>query len=196
MLKLTQRVVRAMSTKKESILCILKVLEKYTDKDHCLTQKEIMDYVYQDYGLQLERKSVSRNINTLIEFDYDIVKSRKGYALISRIFTDAECNYLTDALYSSHTISKENTKELIDKILCNSSLHLKKKAVSLYKNEDVSKTYNKQIFLNIEILQEAIDKKKKVSFKYIGFDDFGKKIAKYKGFRYFISHVIPPLVCL
>ncbi|MDE6407045.1 MAG: WYL domain-containing protein [Anaeroplasmataceae bacterium] len=176
-----------MPSKKESILCILKVLQNYTDKDHYLTQKEIMDYVYQDYGLSLERKSVSRNISTLIEFDYDIVKSSKGYAMIDRLFSETEMYYLADAIYSSHTISKENTKELIDKILSNSSLHLKEKAISLYKNEQVSKSLNKQIFLNIEILSEAIEKKKKVSFNYIGFDDNGKKVYKYQGFRYVLS---------
>ncbi len=54
--------------KKSSILLILKVLEEYTDENHYLTQKEIVDKVSQLYGIEIERKSVGSSL-MLREFD-------------------------------------------------------------------------------------------------------------------------------
>lgn len=177
-----------MANKKESTLYILKVLETYTDQTHFLTQGEIIDYLYKDYDIVIERKSVARSINSLMELDYDIIKGPKGgFALASRTFTDSEVYYLMDAIYSSHTISKENTNELIDKLIKNSSLSLRHKAIKLYKNEEISKTDNKQIFLNIELINKAIERKKKISFIYLGFDENGRKTPKFNGFRYILS---------
>ena len=45
--------------KKSSLILILKVLEEYTDEDHLLTQKQIIDKISQLYNIDLERKSVS-----------------------------------------------------------------------------------------------------------------------------------------
>lgn len=42
--------------KKSSILLILKVLEEYTDENHYLTQKEIVEKVNQLYDIEIEKK--------------------------------------------------------------------------------------------------------------------------------------------
>ena len=83
--------------KKSSILLVLKVLEEYTDEEHYLTQQEIADKIYQDYDIELERKSVGSSLSMLEELDYDIDKGPKGgFALLSRTFDQTEASYLID----------------------------------------------------------------------------------------------------
>ena len=72
--------------KKEVIILIYKILAEYTDEDHYLTQADIIDKLYQLYGVIVERKSVASSLEILQELDYDIVKNgRMGYALYSRM---------------------------------------------------------------------------------------------------------------
>lgn len=80
--------------KKSSILLILKVLEEYTDENHYLTQKEIVDKVSQLYGIEIERKSVGSSLMLLEELGYDINKGSKGgFALLSRTFDLTEASF-------------------------------------------------------------------------------------------------------
>ena len=91
-----------LENKKASIILILKVLEEYSDEDHFLTQQDIIDKIYQIYGIELERKSVAFSLSLLQELEYDINKSpRGGYALLSRNFDYTEVRFIADALFSS-----------------------------------------------------------------------------------------------
>ena len=83
--------------KKASLILVLKVLEQYSDANHYLTQQEIIDKIYTIYGIQLERKTISSNINLLIDLGYDICKGTKGgYALLYRVFDPSEIKFLID----------------------------------------------------------------------------------------------------
>ena len=57
-------------SKKLIIINILDILKKYTDEDHRISQKEIMDILEQEYGMKVERKTVKRNLMNLIDFGY------------------------------------------------------------------------------------------------------------------------------
>ena len=67
------------SGKKIIILYILNILRKYTDVNHTMTQQEIADRLLSDYGMTVNRATVKRNIEDLIDADYDI-----GYTEIKR----------------------------------------------------------------------------------------------------------------
>lgn len=51
--------------KKSSILLVLKVLEEYSDEEHYLTQQEIADKIYQEFDIDLERKSIGSSLSML-----------------------------------------------------------------------------------------------------------------------------------
>lgn len=92
--------------KKASILLILNVLKEYSDEDHCLTQQDIIDKVYELYGIELERKSVAFSISLLQDLGYDINKfPRRGYALLSRTFDNSEIDFIIDSLFSNKSIN-------------------------------------------------------------------------------------------
>jgi len=74
--------------------------------------------------------------------------------------------YLVDAIFSAKSVSSEDAKELIKKITKNCSCYERRKYKHLYKVDDISRTKNKQLFNNIEILDRAIEQRKKVCFQY------------------------------
>ena len=154
------------NNKKLSILYILQVLRDFSDESHLLSQQNIIDKVSNLYGMQLERKSVSANIDALIDFGFDIVKSSKGCYLAERELEQSEISFLIDALFSSKSITAKQSKDIANKLSKFLSKYNRKKYNYIYKADQITRSNNKQLFYTIDILNEAIEKKKKVSFNY------------------------------
>lgn len=174
--------------KKSSLILILKVLEEYTDEDHLLTQQQIIDKISQLYNIDLERKSVSNSISLLIELGYDIVSiPRKGYCLLSRLFDDSEITFFIDAIFSSKSISGKQAEQLANKCSSILSKYKRKNYSYLYKSEEINRTDNKDVFLTIEIISEAIKNKKCISFQYLSYDEDCKLNYRYNGYKYIVS---------
>ena len=174
--------------KKSSILLVLKVLEKYSDENHYLTQNEIVDKIYQDYDIELERKSVGSSLSMLEELDYDINKGSKGgFALLSRTFDQTEASYLIDAIFSSRSIDGKQAKKIADQVSSCFSIYQRKDYSYIYKSCEVNRTINKQVLYNISIIHEAMKKGKRVGFQYLTYDACGNQTTKMEGFEYIVS---------
>lgn len=155
------------NNKKLSILYILKILQDYSDENHLLTQKDIAKLLYTNYGMECERKSISSNIDALIDLDYDIIKGSNGCYLNSRKFEPSEIQFLVDAVFSSKSIPSKQSKELATKLSGLLSNYQKKQYKYIYKADEINRTSNKQLFYTIDIINEAIEKGKKIKFNYI-----------------------------
>lgn len=174
--------------KKTSILLVLKILEEYSDKDHYLTQQEIIDKIYERYGISLERKSIANSLSLLQDLDYDIDKGEKGgFALISRLFDFSEVTFLVDALFSSKSISGKRARALANSISSTLSKYQRKRYTYLNKSTDVNRTINEEVFWNIEIIDEAIAKNKWVEFQYMDYDQNGEESLRFNGYLYHAS---------
>lgn len=174
--------------KKASILLILKVLEEYSDEDHFLTQQDIIDKVYELYGITLERKSVAFSISLLQELDCDINKSsRGGYALLSRTLDNSEVRFINDALFSSKSLNGKQASMLSKKISSCLSKYQRKEYDFIYKTSEISRSGNKELFYALEIIEEAKRRNKRISFQYLTFDGNGKPYPRKEGYRYIVS---------
>ena len=122
--------------KKMAILCILNVLKEYSDEQHPLTQSEIIKKIENIYGLELERKSIGSNIDSLIDFGVDIVKTNNGCYLAGREFEPSEVSFLIDAVFSSKSIDSKNSQELSSKISKFLSKYQRKKYKYLIKSDE------------------------------------------------------------
>ena len=58
--------------KKILIMNILDILKKRSDENHTLSQKEISDILESEYDMPVERKSIKRNLDDLIDFGFPI----------------------------------------------------------------------------------------------------------------------------
>lgn len=155
--------------KKLYILYILEILKKYTDYEHRLTQKEIIAYMKQDYDVECERKSIARNIGDLQDFGFEIEQD-EGYYLAEREFEDSELRLLIDSVMSSKYIPAAQAKTLVKKLLNQSNQYFSKQ-VKHISNIDRMEHNSGELFYTIEVLCEAIEKNKKVSFYYNKYDE-------------------------
>jgi len=168
--------------KKMLIVNILEILKNYTDENHRLSQKQIIDILDKDYSMKVDRKAVKRNLLNLIdsghnlEYNESIRTNKNGEeeAMYSdwyyiRDFSDAELRLLIDSLLFSKHIPYNQCKELTGKLERLSNKFFKSK-VGYIRNLPENLPENKQLFYTIEILDEAIGEDKQVSFKYNEYD--------------------------
>ena len=102
--------------KKLALLRIWQILKENSDCDHPLTQEEIGAYLERDYGIEIERKAIGRNLSLLREAGIDIESGRDGSYLDSREFEDSELHMLIDGVLSSRYITAKDSKDLIDRL--------------------------------------------------------------------------------
>lgn len=193
--------------KKMLILNILDILQKYTDDNHTLSQKDIIDKLANEYDMVVDRRSIRTNIINLMDFGYNIqyeeivrkvpLKDSKGKTVCNpktgekemeetyiwsdfrliREFEDSELRLLIDSLLFSRHIPYNQCKTLVEKIegLSSENFRSRVKYISTMPND---KTDNKNLFLNIDLIDEAIATKKKIKFKYLEYDTDKKMHVK------------------
>lgn len=155
----------ATGNKKMLNMLILEILREYTDETHSLTQQDIIKLLKQNYGMECDRRSVKSNIESLKELGYDI-STEHGNRLLSREFDDAELRILIDSVLFSRSISTRQAKGLIDKIRKLSSRYFNAKVSHVSNLPELHRTLNKQAMYSLDIINDAISEKKKISFIY------------------------------
>ena len=154
-----------MLTEKAISICLLEVLREYSDSNHILSMGEIIKRIDGQYGLAPDRRTIYSALETLIELGYDISmykENGKGYYLRDRQLEPSEAHLLSDAICAFPFISEKQTAQLLKKVQTLVSVHERRTIKNLTVIKADQKTVNKQVFLNIERLDEAIDKKVKV----------------------------------
>lgn len=168
--------------RKKLAFAILDILRKYTDEDHRLSQKDIIDILRTEYDLSADRKSVKRNITSLMDMGYDINFSEalrmfpnkegvleESYILsdfyLERKLEDSELRLLIDSLLFSKHIPYSQCKDLIHKLEGLSNQYFKSH-VRFISTLPETAPKNPQLFYTIEVLDEAIAKGRQVAFTY------------------------------
>ena len=171
------------SGKKIVILYILNILRKYTDANHPMTQQQIVEKLLSDYGMEVNRSTVKRNIEDLIDAKYDI-----GYREVKRYHTDKktgekEETFIYTDLYYEHDFTESELHMLIDGLLFSRSVPYKARKALIDKLGGLSSSYfnqrmnhvrcmtadspqNPQLFYIIDRLDEAIETGKQVRITY------------------------------
>ncbi len=158
----------ARSGQKLKLLYIVDILRKYSDEDHPISAAEICSKLSL-FNVTAERKSVYNDIEQLIFYGYDIIKTRTpktGFFLASREFEIPEISLLTDAVKTAKFISAKKTRELISKLEAMQSVYqLNSLNKGIYFDVD-SKTKNEEIYYTIDTVSRAIENKKQIKFEY------------------------------
>lgn len=169
-----------MEKSKLKLLHVLDIL-KDTDEAHPVTAKQIIAQL-KLFGIEAERKSVLRDINTLTEYGYDIIlhsDNKQGYYLVSRDFEDWELKVLCDAVAGAKFLTERETQCLLNKLYALSGIDGRKtlKAVTPLQSVVKNKTSLTKIYIDSVIT--AIRKGKQISFLYVYTDiDMTEKFRK------------------
>jgi len=178
---------------KENLLRFLylaKIINERTDENTSLSGPEIIKILREEYGVNTHRQTFATYIEILQSFGMDIKTIRSNpnrYHLVSRTFDISELKLLIDAVASSKFISARKSKELIEKI---GTLASQNQADALKRNIEVEeriRTDNEKSYLIIDAVNEAINDKRKISFKYMRYEGQVKKHVSNKGEAYIFS---------
>lgn len=175
---------------KPRILYLLRILEQYTDEEHPLTTKQLIDKLQDEYGISAHRTTLTKDIAALQEFGVDIVtvhSTQSKYFIGSRKFELPELKLLIDAVESSRFITAKKSESLIRKI---HTLTSQGQVSKLRRNNyvvDRIKPDNEQIYYIVDTINDAINEGKQISFQYYDYSGLKKKVLKNKGEIYKLS---------
>ncbi|MBP0989661.1 MAG: transcriptional regulator [Oscillospiraceae bacterium] len=153
-------------SKKLALLRIYQILRENSDCDHPMTQEEIAEKLSGIYGIEIERKAIGRNISLLKEAGFEIESNKHGSYLAVRTFDDSELRMLIDGVLSSKHITAKHSADLIERLCGLSNKYFRSHVKYVHSVNDWSKTDNQALFLNIELISEAIEKHVQIQYEY------------------------------
>ncbi len=165
-----------MASKKAILVYILEILRSETDANHTLSQEEIRNKLIAKYEVSVDRKTLGRHLNDLYEagdFGIECEESAMGTdGTVRRTdfymihpFEDSELRLLVDGLLASRHISAAQRKDLIERVSKLGSPHF----ISHGNNIESPTGYlpkRQELFLNIDLIETAIQTGRKISLSY------------------------------
>ena len=178
--------------RKVKLLKLLELLRQNTDEDHPLPTARIVAAL-SEMGIPCDRRTLSQDIATLNNLGYEIMSVMKGhdkcYYVEDRNFSLPELKILIDAVHASSFITEKKSEELISKIASLAGTH---RAEVLKRNMvyfNTRKHSNERIFYNVDDLEDAILRQKKVLFRYFDLNEKGDRVYRRDGHRYVVEPV-------
>lgn len=150
---------------KYKILNEYQILMEESDEKHQINAIEMTKRL-KARNIPAERKTVYKDMDTLMDAGIDVVKGDKGYYIASRVFELAELKLLVDAVGASKFISAIKTKELVDKITSLASLDDAAQLSRQVVVPEKTASGNEKIFYTIDVIYQCLDNDRKMSFKY------------------------------
>lgn len=160
-----------MQPKKMIILDILHILKKHSDKEHRLSQHDIQKLLVSEYGMKVDRKTISRNIITLVQCNYPIEYGNIGdETILTNIYYDhkflnGELRLLIDNILLMDGLSKKDRISLICRIEGLSSKYFHSE-ISKIDMDIYGRIENREIILTLEEIGSAIAEGTQVTFYY------------------------------
>nr|AGS54220.1 hypothetical protein [uncultured bacterium contig00107] len=181
----------------KSMIMVLDVLWRHSDEDHRLKQSQIAKHIREDYSVELQTKKIKRYLEWLVDLctqfeDLPYQPYQIEYTEIAREdsdiwtdiylehdITDDELRMLIDGLLFSKYIPYSECKALIKKLEKLSSEHFQLKLKHIRRMTE-SRSENKDIFLTIGEICDAITKNKKLAFHFLeyGVDKVPRLVQK------------------
>ncbi len=160
------------------IFYILDYLQKNSHQEHPVRASQLLSMLLHTHDMACDRKTIYADIAALQEYGVDIVSTpgrNGGYYIASRNFELPELKLLIDAVQSSRYLTEKKSRELIEKLCNQCSVH---DANLLRRNVLVSgrvKSMNETIYYNVDAIQEAIVQNRQIRFRYFDWDLNGER---------------------
>lgn len=168
---------------KLKLLMVMRALFEETDVDHGITIDQLVEWLALR-GVEGERKSVQRDIEILQEFGLSIARHRSEcvtYRLVDPLLSASQWEMVVDAVQSSPCLDAGETFEIVDGI---------GRLVSRFQRERLDRklTTPKRVKMssehaleNLAIVRDALNKRKKVTFRYATRDTDGGLFEHFGG---------------
>ena len=163
---------------KLKIFYILDYLQKNSHQEHPVRAAELLSMLERQHNIICDRKTVYSDIAALQDYGVDIVSipgKNGGYYIASRNFELPELKLLIDAVQSSRFLTEKKSRELIEKLCNQCSVH---DARLMRRDVLVSgrvKSMNETIYYNVDAIQDAIAQNRQITFRYFDWGVDGKR---------------------
>ena len=171
---------------KLKIFYILDYLQKNSHQEHPVRAAELLSMLERQHNIVCDRKTVYSDIAALQDYGVDIVSipgKNGGYYIASRNFEIPELKLLIDAVQSSRFLTEKKSRELIEKLCRECSIH---DAQLMRRDVVVSgrvKSMNETIYYNVDAIQEAIGANRQITFRYFDWGIDGKRRYREKNYQ-------------
>ena len=178
--------------RKIKLLKLLEMLRQNTDEQHPMSTSSVIASLA-EMEITCDRRTLSQDIATLNDLGYEIMATtlghEKAYYVEDRNFSIPELKILIDAVHASSFITEKKSEELINKIASLAGSHraevLKRNMVCF----NTRKHSNERIFYNVNDLEDAILRQKKVLFRYFDLNEKGERVYRRDGHRYVVEPI-------
>lgn len=173
-------------------LLLLRILEDHSDENHPLTREQMERFLYEEYGMSIERKAFARhldNVRSLYRTEPLTIRWRrirledkkhgfcKAYYLQNNKLSEVDLRVILDALSGSSYLSQQETNELVDRLTSLCPKPLQKRAVSYQRIGYDGKTDNDAMLLNLEVIDKAMTEHKQVHLDFVHIKSDGRRVA-------------------
>jgi predicted DNA-binding transcriptional regulator YafY len=177
------------SHQKLKLLYLMKILNEQTDETHALSVQEMITALAR-YEIKAERKSIYDDLDALQAYGFDLVCHTGKvytYSIGSRAFELPELKLMVDAVQSSKFITRKKSMELIKKLESLASINDARQLQRQVYVANRVKTFNENIYYNVDRIHEAIAENIKITFQYFEWTVTKKKQLRHDGQMYNIS---------
>lgn len=178
--------------RKIKLLKLLEMLRQNTDEQHPMPTSSIISSLAQ-MEITCDRRTLAQDIAILSDLGYEIMTTtvghEKAYYVEDRNFSIPELKILIDAVHASSFITEKKSEELLNKIASLAGSHraevLKRNMVCF----NTRKHSNERIFYNVNDLEDAILRQKKVLFRYFDLNENCERVYRRDGHRYVVEPI-------
>ncbi len=170
---------------KDRLLVLLKTLQERSDDETWLTTGDLRAALEAE-GLECSIRTLRRDIQSLNNCGYDIaVQETEGmftrYAWMGRKLSMPDLQILVDAVSAAQFIPQNRSEELIAEL---SSMagpsHVEELRPQILVSEHV-KAKNKNMIYAVQEIRRAIDRNKKIRFRYLEYNTEKQQVRKHAG---------------
>ena len=178
------------NTQKIKLLKLMEMLKADSSQEHPLTT-EMICMRLAVFDIKCDRRTVTRDINTLKKFGYDIgvkqVGHEKGYYTNEVDFSTAQLKVIIDAIRAASFIPADKSQELIEMIAALGDGRKENILTTSLVCFNKSKHNNAEIYANVTTLEEALASKKKASFVYFDKNENNERVYRKGKKRYVVE---------
>ena len=175
---------------KRRILVLLHYLYTQTDEEMQITSDDLVAYLH-DQGVPANKKTLKNDLDLMVDAGLDIVtvsSKPNRYFWGSRQFEVPELKLLIDAVSSSRFITEKKSRELVRKLSELASVNQKNELRRhVHGTGGRFKTRNENIYYTVNDINEAINKHKRIAFRYFEYDGEKSKVYRNDGKEYELS---------
>lgn len=173
---------------KLKILYILEMMRK-TDENHPLNSSQIAAKLKRQ-GMEVERKSIGRVLDSLEEAGYSIIKCENhnlGWYMVDQEFENYEIKMLADAVATAKFLTLEDSRKLIKKLKRFATTDGEQIIDATTYMDPAVKMQEGKFKIHYDMIMRAIAGRKQIRFQYFDFIGSNQKQLRKGGMVYQVS---------